>query len=168
MAEEKHSNPFENHINSESFDISRLDSSLITSDFEQDVQRFFDSLPHPLNHALWDNALDERQQAICAHITLEVVDRVMRVHYGDKIRDLRDDELIYLLTVPVTIAMLAQQQLYQQQASPAQEPSPTITPEPPLQHPAATHTDVTDWGIALNQWLLRARDFLIQIIRRRH
>lgn len=165
MTEDKHPNPFEDHINSESFDLSRLDSSLISGEIELELQQFFDSLPYPLDHTVWENALDERQRTICAHVTLELVDRVLRVHFGDKVRHLRDDELIYLLTVPVAVAMLAEQQLHQQPAAPVQPPDPV---EPQSAHPAAAPLDVPEWGVLLNQWLLRARDFVVRVIRRRH
>lgn len=167
MAEEKYQNPFEKHINSESFDISRLDISSLPPEFEAKLQHFFDTLPQPLDHSLWEQVLDEQQQLISAHVTLELVDRVMRVHFGDKVRNLRDDELIYLLTVPVTIAMLAEQRLHQDKA--AEAPAVPEQPQsPPPAHPVQSPAEIPDWGIRLNKWLLRARDIAIRILRRRH
>lgn len=165
MTDEQQPNPFEEHINSEYFDVSRLDSSLISGEMDPELQQFFDSLPYPLNHTVWENALDDRQRTICAHVTLELVDRVMRVHFGDKVRHLRDDELIYLLTVPVAVAMLAEQQLHQQ---PAAQTAHSEALQSSLQHPAAAPIDVPEWGVLLNHWLLRVRDFVVRVIRRRN
>jgi hypothetical protein len=112
MSEKKQRNPFEEHINSETFDVSRLDNVPPPNEMDLEIQAFFDSLPKPLNHELWDTELDDRQKTICAYLTTEMVEHVMRVYYAEELQDLSDDQLIYILTVPVTLAMLAEEHLH--------------------------------------------------------
>src|SRR5688572_1038445 len=135
MSENQHRNPFEDHINSETFDVSRLDNVPPPNEMDMEIQAFFDSLPKPLNHELWDTELDDRQKTICAYLTTEMVEHVMRVYYAEELQDLSDDQLIYILTVPVTLAMLAEEHLHDKYAAAAPEkPEPVM---PLFNHPNA-------------------------------
>ena len=82
MSENQHRNPFEDHINGETFDVSRLDNVPPPNEMDMEIQAFFDSLPKPLNHELWDTELDDRQKTICAYLTTEMVEHVMRGDAG--------------------------------------------------------------------------------------
>ena len=135
MSEKKHRNPFEEHINSETFDVSRLDNVPPPTEMDMEIQAFFDSLPKPLNHELWDTELDDRQKTICAYLTTEMVEHVMRVYYAEELQDLSDDQLIYILTVPVTLAMLAEEHLHDKYLPPATDKAEPVSPV--LHHPNA-------------------------------
>lgn len=161
MSQNEH-DPFDNHINSESFDVSRLDNAVPPTEMDLEMQTFFDNLPTALNHELWDTELDERQKLICAHLTSELVERVVRENHPELLQDMSDAELITLLSVPVTLAMLAEQRLHQ---------NPQETPElissqsktdflAPSILPKAKNTK------ALRQWFTQAKDFFIRLFRR--
>lgn len=110
MPEQKQ-NPFEAHINSEAFDVSGLDDRRPDPDWEA-VRDFLDSLPQPLSTELWDDLLDDKQKVLCAYLATELVDRVMRSEHEDLVGHLSDDQLIYLLTLPVTLSMVAEERLH--------------------------------------------------------
>lgn len=137
MLDDERQNPFENFIGSDSFDLSQLDQPLLArpDEFAIEIQDFLDNLPQPLNYELWDNALDERQKLICAYLTTELVDRVMRVHHPDEVHRLSDEELIQILTVPITIAMLAEDRLHRAKSAVVEEiPTPNDTYEADMRY----------------------------------
>lgn len=163
MPSKKHRNLFEDHINSESFDVSNLGSAQERSEIEKEIANFFDSLPKEMNHDLWDNELDDRQKTISAHLITEMAERILREEHGDLLEELSDSQLISLMTVPVTLAMLAQQQLHQtkeeKQASTKAHPVMTSYREDFSELPP-------NWGDALNDLFLKAKDFIVRLIRR--
>lgn len=161
MPEQEQQNPFEDHINSDAFDIERLDKVLPQLNMDSEIERFFDELPYPLNHELWDTELDERQKVICAHLATELVDRVLRAYHEDLLEDLNDEQLIYILTAPITIAMLAQQRLYETKA---EKVKPKILIPPPLQEENPNHVSI--WMRQIKVWFNRAKDFVFRIFRR--
>lgn len=161
MSQNEH-DPFEHHINSESFDVSQLENAVPPTEMDLEMQAFFDNLPTALNHELWDTELDERQKLICAHLTNELVERVVRENHPELLESFTDGELIALLSVPVTLAMLAEQRLHQsQQTAPeliSSQPKtnflpPTVTPSPSTQ-------------VSLRQFFSQAKDFFIRLFRR--
>lgn len=161
MPEQEQQNPFEDHINSEAFDIERLDKALPQLDMASDIERFFDELPYPLNHELWDTELDERQKVICAHLATELVDRVLRVYHEDLLEDLNDEQLIYILTAPITIAMLAQQRLYETKP---EKVMPKILVSPPLPEENPNRISMLMGQIKI--WFNHAKDFVFRVFRR--
>jgi hypothetical protein len=161
MAQNEH-DPFEDHINSESFDVSHLDNAVPPSEMDLEMQAFFDNLPTALNHELWDTELDERQKIISAHLTSELVERVMRENHPELLQDINDAELIALLSVPITIAMIAEQRLHQsRQEAPefisSQAKSDFLAPSI-LPSPAAS--------VNFRQFFSQAKDFFIKLFRR--
>lgn len=162
MANDTSHNPFEKHINSESFDVSRLGTVQECSEMDNEIDAFFDNLPDRLSHNLWDSELNERQQLICAHITTELAIRVMREEHGDILDELNDDELIYMLTTPVTIAMLAEERLHYKQAIQLEQKK-TI----PTKDYQENFVELSQgWGEILNEWFSKAKDFVIRLFRR--
>lgn len=160
MSQNEH-DPFEHHINSESFDVSKLDNAAPPTEMDLEMQAFFDNLPNALNHELWDTELDERQKMICAHLTSELVERVMRENHAELLEDINDAELIALLSVPVTLAMLAEQRLHQSQETPelisSQSKSEFFAPSL-ISNPKPSG--------GFRQWFSQARDFFIRLFRR--
>lgn len=161
MPEKKHRDPFEQHINSESFDISNLESGRQRSPIELELDEFFATLPNELTHELWDTELDERQQLLCAHLTTRLAEDVMHKQFGDMLEDLSEDQLISILTVPVTVSMLVEERLH---SKPKQkERSETIAPH---DHRDEFSELPPNWGDILNEWFLKAKDFIINFFRR--
>ena len=123
MTEDEQHNPFEDHIESEAFDISRLDVRKSAEGLDPDLKALLNNLPQPLDYHLWDEALDERQKYLCAHLATELVDRVIRANHGAEVAELSDDDLLMILTVPVALAMIVQEQLGNPTIAPV-EPTP--------------------------------------------
>lgn len=128
MPEEKRHDPFQQHIESDAFDVSGLGRGLsLSTVLEQEIREFLNTLPQPLDYELWDNALDEQRKLLCVHLTAELVERVIRPNHNDHVEHLTDDELIYILMVPVTVAMLAERH-FNPSPAPAPKPAPDTTP----------------------------------------
>jgi hypothetical protein len=155
-------NPFEDHINSESFDVSHLDNPVPPSEMDLEMQAFFDNLPTALNHELWDTELDERQKMISAHLTSELVERVMRENHPELLQDINDAELIALLSVPITIAMLAEQRLHQSR----EETPEFISNSAKQEFFAPMVVPITRNSGGLRQWFSQAKDFFTRLFRR--
>jgi hypothetical protein len=143
MPDGKRHNPFEDFISSDSFDVSKLDQPIATSfdGLDEQMQVFFESLPQPLTYELWDTELDDQQKNICAYLVTELIDRVLRENHAEELQDVSDEDLIHLLTVPVTLALLAQQRLHTppegifeppQREQGEIEPRPTTNDESPV------------------------------------
>lgn len=169
MPEKKRRNPFEDHINSESFDVSRLDNAPHPNELEADIQEFLESFPQPLNHELWDSELDDRQKMICAYLTTELVEQVIRGQYGEELQDISDDQLVDMLMIPVTLAMLAEERLHEK--PPSAPPAPTIAQLPVLGHTSAfgqpQSADFTVVKETVRHWWQRTKDFVVRLFRRR-
>jgi hypothetical protein len=121
-------NPFEDHIESDVFDVSQLGTSFDPTRLDEQIQTLLNTLPQPLDYRLWDEELDDIQKQLCAHLTSAVIERFVRPTYQEELGDLSDDDLLMILTVPLALAMLAQQRLY----------SPPITP-PAANNPGTTY-----------------------------
>jgi hypothetical protein len=131
MADNKPKNPFEEHIESDAFDVSKLEHTSQQGDISEAgrrVQELLDSLPQPLSHELWDTHLDDDQKRLSAHLSMTVVERVLRQNHADELADLSDDQLTFLITVPIVLAMLTEERLHR-----THQPPPT-----PARRPAAT------------------------------
>lgn len=163
MPGKKHRNPFEDHINSESFDVSNLGSVHERSPMEQEMDEFFDSLSSEAGHDLWDNELDDRQKEISAYLATELAERIMRQQHGELVDDFSDAELISLMTVPVTLAMIAEQRLHQIEEEKEEHPLASTEYEPYGDKYAVL---TKEWSYRLGDWLLRARNFLRNLFRR--
>ena len=161
MSQNEH-DPFENHINSESFDVSHLDNPVPPSEMDLEMQAFFDNLPTALNHELWDTELDERQKMISAHLASELVERVMRENHPELLQDINDAELIALLSVPITIAMIAEQRLHQSR----EETPELISGSSKQEFFAPAVVPLTRPSESVRQWFTQARDFFVRLFRR--
>jgi len=136
MPDKKHRNPFEDHINSDSFDVSNLGEGSRVAEMGVEISDFLKRLPQPLTHELWDTELDEQQKAISAYLVTELAERIIRELHTDEVAQYSHHELIFLLTVPVTLAMLAEQQLH----TPAKPEQPV---QPIIAHPTAYPSQTT-------------------------
>jgi hypothetical protein len=182
MDDNKQRNPFEEHIESEAFDVSKLENSaqIDQSDIGETgrrVQAFLESLPQPLSHELWDTHLSDEQKRICAHLTIELVDRVLKNHPDDRFSEFTDEQLTYLLTVPVLVSMLAEERLHrqhqqppsrQQKTSAVRSTSSTTTSHPlheSEQHSAAEDT-LSELGDRLKVIGQRVKEFLVRLYER--
>jgi len=128
MPEKRRRNRFEEHINSEAFDVSQLENlAPLLADEERNLLEYLAELPQPLDHDLWDTHLDERQRFLCAYLSTELMENVIKAQYPDLVADLNDEDLFQLISLPVMVAMLVEENLHQ---PPAPEPEPPPPPEP--------------------------------------
>lgn len=150
MSENKRRNPFEDHIESEQFDVSGLDATIDLSELGLRVQDFLDHLPHPYDTELWDGELNDQQKQLCAHLVNALIDRYVRTECEDELGHLEDDELIVLLTTPVAMALLAQQQILGMQPPP--RPSiPDVHPAPVTDPVPEIKSVSIDWKLLVRQ-----------------
>lgn len=163
MPEKQHRNPFEKHINSELFDVSQLGDRLPMSEMDMLLSAFFDALPEDLSEAMWNKALTEDQQNICIHLTAHLIQRIKsQPEYPEWIDTVPEDELRRFLLIPLSIGMLAENHLREDD-----EPEPA--PPAPVTHTTYEqgYADLpADWGMMLNERFLRAKDFIISLFRR--
>lgn len=168
MPEKKHRNPFEDHINSETFDVSQLENVPSLSQMAVEMQAFFDSLPRPFNYELWDTELDNRQKMICAYLASEIVEQVLREQYSEELQDLSDEQLTDMLMVPLTLAMLAEEHLHEKPQPPSAEKQDSHVPT--LNHPTA-YDDKLQFDFAafqemLQRWYYKTSDFFQRLFRK--
>lgn len=162
MPGKKHPDPFEDHINSESFDVSNLGSVQQRSPIEQEMGDFFDSLSSEIGHELWDNELDDMQKEISAYLATELAERILREQHSELVDNFSDAELINIMTLPVTLAILAEQHFHQVEEVPEEHPLISI-----YDKDEDTYAGLSpDWGYKLGDWLLRARNFIRNLFRR--
>ncbi|MDQ7036892.1 MAG: hypothetical protein Q9P01_19270 [Anaerolineae bacterium] len=169
MPEKKHRNPFEDHINSETFDVSQLENVSSASQMAVEMQAFFDNLPQPLNYELWDSELNDRQKMICAYLAIEIVEQALRVQYAEELQDFSDVQLTDMLMVPVTLAMLAEERLHEKPQRPASTKQDSHVPT--LNHPNAyddkLQFDFLAFQEMLQRWFYKTKDFLQRLFRKR-
>lgn len=110
--EDKRRNPFEEHIESDLFDVSELETVTDDSPLNQQLQRLLNTLPQPLDYHVWDEELDDYQKQLCAYLTTAVIDRVWRPNHAEELSEFSDDDLMLLLTVPLALGMIVQQRLH--------------------------------------------------------
>lgn len=110
--ENKRHNPFEDHIESDLFDVSELETVTDDSPLNQQLQRLLNTLPQPLDYRVWDEELDDYQKQLCAYLTTAIIERVWRPNHAEELADFSDDDLLLLLAVPLSLGMLAQQRLH--------------------------------------------------------
>jgi hypothetical protein len=110
--EEKRPNPFEDHIESDLFDVSELETVTDDSPLNQQLQRLLNTLPQPLDYRVWEEELDDYQKQLCAYLTNAIIERVWRPNHAEELSDFSDDDLLLLLTVPLSLGMIAQQRLH--------------------------------------------------------
>lgn len=133
MPEKRHRNRFEEHINSDAFDLSKLEHLVPPqSEEEQRVLEYLAQLPQPLDVSLWETELDEQQRLLCAYLTSELADNVMRSQHGELVGHFDDEELLQVLTLPVMLGMLVESRLHDAEPS---EPAPSE--ETPAETPGA-------------------------------
>ena len=170
MPEKKHRNPFEEHINSETFDVSNLENAPQVNPMDLEMQAFFDSLPRPLNYELWDTELDERQRMLSAYLTTEIVERVLREQYADELEEFSDEQLIDILMVPVTLAMLAEEHLHEKPQPPKSEEAEVHLSA--LSHPNYGDEDMPEFDFValkemLRKWYNNIRNFFTRLFRKK-
>ncbi len=134
MPEKRRRNRFEEHINSEAFDLSQLESlAPLLAEEERHLLDYLAQLPQPLDHDLWDTHMDEQQRLLCAYLTTELLENVVRERHQDLVEHMSDEDLFQLLSLPVMVAMLVEENLHDTQPDPAPAPTPESAAEPLLE-----------------------------------
>lgn len=160
MNEKEHSNPFEDHIESELFDVSKLDLTAYPTEPDPRVRNLLDGLPEPLDYRVWDDYLNHRQQQLCANLSYEMVQRVFRAQYAEEFCNLSDEELIVLLTPIIAATIYTEERLRSDAAFPAftaarlrarlnEEPALQMPPPPPSVPQRGLRDVLCHWGAAL-------------------
>jgi hypothetical protein len=168
MPDKKRRNLFEEHIESEDFDVSELGafSSLTLS---PQLVELLASLPQPLDYRIWDEYLDERQKLLCAQLTIEIIDRVLREQFSQNVMHFSDDELVYMLTVPVALSILVESRLGEQADPPQREDTLEDAIKDLSQKSKETQPTVEnpEWANALGQFVRDMGSFLRKLIKRK-
>lgn len=159
MPENNPKNPFEDHINSDSFDVSILGNSQVPTDsMEQAVIQFLDTLPQPYDSIVLEHGLDNDQKILCEVLTEQVVTRILRKDFAEALKDISDEQLIDMMTTPIMIAIMAENTLNHPTKTAKTDIAPPIHEElPSLPVPL---------GIRFNRWLNETKDLLIRLFRR--
>lgn len=176
MPDKKRRNLFEEHIESEDFDVGDL-GTIGSLNLSPQLTELLTSLPQPLDYRIWDEYLDERQKLLCAQLTIEIIDRVLRDQFPQEVMHLSDDELIYMLTVPVALSVLVESQ-FSKKPKPTEAPVVSSVsargnvsvldeqnrplPEKPLQRPVQN----PEWANALGQFVRDTSRFFKKLFRR--
>lgn len=164
MPENERRNPFEDHIESDAFDISQLGAPGDPSRLQEQVNTLLNSLPQPLDYRLWDEELDDIQKQLCIYLATAVIERYIRPGHAEEMSAISDDELLTILHVPLALAMIVQQRLYI-------PPRPVIDALPRLPHPPATIPErpliaPRLWQRRIRNWLAGLRDRLSRLFNR--
>ena len=161
-SEDKRRNAFEDHIQSEGFDVSQLGAPNPFVGIRERVNTLLNSLPQPLDYRLYEEELDATQKELCAYIAEAVGDRYIKPTLAEQqINDISDDDLHMVVTITVAMAMIAQQRL----SIPTSETPirPQLKPIMPVAVPPPPKAPVqrTFWGRIKRRmarmilWLLR-------------
>jgi len=167
MTHQESPNPFENHINSDAFDVSSLAQRNRTS---TRVRELMQSIV--LDDRLVETYLDEEQRTLCHELTIELLQSIIRDRYNEELHHLSDDEIREMLTLPVVVGMLAQQQLVV--TDPASPPPTTPTHsehtgrllQPWTQNHASQPRKAPPWRDLLHLAWERARSLFNRLFRR--
>lgn len=131
MPEKRRRNRFEEHINSDAFDLSQLENfAPMLAEEERRLLNYLGQLPQPLDHDLWDTHLDEQQRLLCAYLTTELLETVVRTQHDDLVGHLNDEELFQLVLLPVVMGMLVEENLHERKPVTAPPPAPEPSVEP--------------------------------------
>jgi hypothetical protein len=161
-SEDKRRNAFEDHIQSEGFDVSQLGAPNPFVGIRERVNTLLNSLPQPLDYRLYEEELDETQKQLCAYVAEAVADRYIKPTLSEQqATEIGDDDLHMVVMITVAMSMIAQQRLYiptsEAPARPILKPiMPVEVPPPPK--PVAKRTL---WGRITRRlarmilWLLR-------------
>ena len=115
MDDKKRRSAFEEHIESELFDVSDLGQVRAPLMPHRMVQLALDTLPATIDHRVYDRELNKRQRELCDHLAHQLLKQVLRAEYSDELQALNDDELLYILKVSLATAMITQAQLTETQ-----------------------------------------------------
>jgi hypothetical protein len=161
-SEDKRRNAFEEHIQSEGFDVSQLGAPNPFVHIRERVNTLLNSLPQPLDYRLYEEELDETQKQLCAYVAEAVAERYIKPTLTEQQQgEVNDDDLHMVVTITVAMAMIAQQRLYiPTDATPLRPALKPIMPVevPPPPKPVQRRTL---WG----RFKRRAARFLLWLLR---
>lgn len=136
MTNDERHNPFENHIESDDFDVSKLGEpgqSPLMDALRIRVKALLDGMPQPVDNRIMDE-LDDHQKHLCMVLTDELVRRLIRPQFSEQLREVSDDDLIYMMSAPIAAAILAEARI-NQDITPPQESDDNRTPRSPFSRP---------------------------------
>lgn len=108
MSDEERRNPFEEHIESDEFDISQLRySELSAEDFVLQLNIFalLDKSSHPLAEDLYTQ-LDKRQRTLCDLLIIELISQLRDAPEDNTLQHMSDSDIQAILRGPVAAALM--------------------------------------------------------------
>lgn len=124
-------NPFEDHIESEAFDLNPLlgeGTEVPHHVLQPRLEAWLDAMPQPLVIGSWDDKLDDMQKQLRACLVAEMLERGMLDEFSEQLAHIDSETIKLLLHYPLTLAMLSQD-YFRQNGYPIN----WETPDPPLQ-----------------------------------
>jgi hypothetical protein len=146
MDDKKRRSPFEEHIESELFDVSELERVRAPSLPHPLVKLALDTLPPSIDHRVYDQLLSVRQRELCDHLAHQLVQQLLRGEYSEELQALNDDELLYIMKISLATAMVSQGYLVDAQQTDQALQAQEITPRERL----------SDWAAVLWERILGA------------
>lgn len=107
----KLNNPFEQHIESNEFNINPLvdDGTHVPHHVLQPhLDEWFAKLPPPMSNGRWDDDLDDMQKRLRHNLAREIIDRGLLGEFAEQLEHIDIETLTLLLQYPITMAMLSQ------------------------------------------------------------
>lgn len=125
-------NPFEDHIESEAFDLNPLlgeGTDVPYRVLQPRLEAWLDAMPQPLITGSWDDKLDDMQKQLRACLVAEMIERGMLEEFSEQLSHIDQETIKVLLHYPLTLAMLSQD-YFRQNGYPVnwEKPDPPLEP----------------------------------------
>lgn len=145
----KLNNPFEQHIESNDFNINPLvdDGTHVPHHVLQPrLEEWFENLPPPLSNGQWDDDLDDMQKRLRHNLANEIIDRGLLGEFAEQLEHIDLETLTLLLQYPITLTMLSQD-YFRQNGYPYgwENPDNTQTISPENDAPLPRHQQAITW-----------------------
>lgn len=103
--------PFEDHIESNDFDINPLidaGTNIPHHVLHPRLEEWLDNMPQPIAQGKWDDELDNMQKRLRHSLAIELVQRGMLDEFAEQLDGIDDETLIVMMHYPITLALLSQ------------------------------------------------------------
>ncbi|GEM_PF-3290874 len=107
----RNQNPFENHIESNEFNINPLidaGTNIPHHVLHPKFEEWLDEMPSSMTQGKWDDQLDSMQKRLRHSIAVEMIERGMFDEFSDQLEMIDDETLVVMMHYPITLALLSQ------------------------------------------------------------
>jgi len=121
--------PFENHIESNEFNINPLidaGTNIPHHVLHPRLEEWLETMPQSMTKGQWDDQLDNMQKRLRHSLAIEMVQRGMLDEFAEQLEDIDDETLTLMMHYPITIALLSQD-YFRQNGYPHDWESPDTT-----------------------------------------